>query len=129
MSRGWGKVQEYLFGVVAQAKKPMTFEEIWTVAFPEGSFESDLARVLGRGKVGMARSLRRALRRLVDEGDLIAIGAEGRGDLFRYSLNPMMAALCWSKDQYETLAKRVAAEPGGEDAMNKAAKALFSKAD
>jgi hypothetical protein len=73
MSRGWGFVQKYLFSVVGHAEKPMTFDEIWVRAFPDGSFEGDTARALGKSKVGMARSLRRALRKLVDDGLPLAI--------------------------------------------------------
>lgn len=46
----------------------MTFVEIMAVAFPEGSYEFDIAKVVGGSNVGRVRSLRRALQRLCQGG-------------------------------------------------------------
>jgi hypothetical protein len=66
MSRGFGRLQHWLLGCIGN--EPMTFEEIIARAYPEGSFEGDMARVLGSSNVSPTRSLRRALGKLCDLG-------------------------------------------------------------
>jgi hypothetical protein len=66
MSQGFGIIQRWLLGCIGA--KPMTFEQILAIAFPEGSYESDMAKALGGTNVGRVRSLRRALRKLCDVG-------------------------------------------------------------
>ena len=89
MSRGTGEIQNYLLDLLVEyAPAPMTFAEIMAIAYPEGSFESDMAKIIGGSKVGRIRSLRRALRRLCDTGDVMMLGEGGRRDPHRYWLNP-----------------------------------------
>ncbi len=90
MSRGPGKIQNYLMDLLSVSPDPMTFAEIMTIAYPEGSFESDMAKALGGSRVGRVRSLRRALRRLCDTGDVMMLGEGRQRDLHRYWLNPML---------------------------------------
>jgi hypothetical protein len=90
MSRGLGYVQQYLIRHLRHSKKPMTFADILARAFPEGSYEADMAKALGSGQVARIRSLRRAMKSLVDDNMLIAIGEGGPADPKRYWLNPMM---------------------------------------
>jgi hypothetical protein len=52
MSRGPGYVQRYIFGLLMQNKKPMTFAEILARAYPPGSFEGDMAKEFGGANVG-----------------------------------------------------------------------------
>jgi hypothetical protein len=66
MSRGFGFVENYLLGVVG--KEPMTFKQILDIAFPEGTFEGDMAHTLGASSVGVTRPMRRALFRLCEKG-------------------------------------------------------------
>lgn len=127
MSRGPGYVQRYLTDLVLGSDKPMTFADILARAFPEGSYEADMVKALGSGKVAAVRSFRRAMKSLVDDGTIIAIGEGGPGDPKRYWVNPMMVALFGEKERYDAVTTTLVAEPGGEDAMNKAARAMMSK--
>ena len=68
MSRGLGSIQRYLMKLIWSSPDPMTFVEIMAVAFPEGSYEFDIAKVVGGSNVGRVRSLRRALQRLCHGG-------------------------------------------------------------
>jgi hypothetical protein len=88
MSRGAGRIQNYLLDLLLEARDPMTFAEIMAIAYPEGSFESDMAKVLGGSAVGRVRSLRRALRRLCATGEVMMRGEGSRRDPHRYWLNP-----------------------------------------
>jgi hypothetical protein len=72
MSRGFGIMENYLLGVVG--REPMTFEQILNIAFPEGTFDGDMARTLGASQVAGPRSMRRALFRLCDNGILQKLG-------------------------------------------------------
>jgi len=76
------------------------------IAYPEGGFEGDMAKVLGNSNVGAVRSLRPALRRLCDDGSVMIIGEGGRGDPHRYWVDPMMVALSGNKDWYGEVCKR-----------------------
>jgi hypothetical protein len=121
MSRGHGVVQDYLMKLILQSPDPMTFAQIMTIAFPDGSFESDMAMARGGSKVGRVRSLRRALRRLCQDGVIMMIGDGGRGDPYRYWLNPMMVALSGNEALYDDLCKRIDADPALTTAANAAA--------
>jgi hypothetical protein len=125
MSRGPGYVQRYLTGLVLGSDKPMTFADILACAFAEGSYEADMIKELGKGKVAIVRSFRRALKKLVDDNTLIAIGEGGPGDPKRYWRNPMLLALFGSEGQYEEAMAALEAEPGGKAAMDEAARAMF----
>jgi hypothetical protein len=127
MSRGPGKLQRYLTDLVMGSDKPMTFADIQAIAFPKGSYEADMAKMFGGSSVPVVRSLRRALKGLVDDRTLIAIGEGGRSDPKRYWLNPMMVALFSGKEQYERVSATLKTEPGGEAAVNKAAGAMLSR--
>src|SRR5262245_48385227 len=84
MSRGYGNIQDYLMNMMDGAPDPLTFAEIVAIAYPEGSFESDMAKIVGGSRVGRIRSLRRALTRLCDEGWVKRVGTGHRGDPYRY---------------------------------------------
>jgi hypothetical protein len=123
MSRGPGYVQQYLTRLVLGSEKPMTFADILARAFKEGSYEADMTEALGGGFT-LVRSFRRALKCLVDDGTIIAIGEGGPGDPKRYWVNPMMVALFGEKERYDAITATLVAEPGGQDAMNKAASTI-----
>jgi len=118
-------VQRYLFRLVRDSNKPMTFANILARAFPEGSYEADMVKALGPGNVARVRSLRRAMKSLVDDNMLIAIGDGGPADPKRYWANPMMIAMTGNNDDFERVSAMLEAEPGGTKAMNKAARAMF----
>ena len=76
MSRGHGKIQQVLWGIMLHHSRPLTFEEI-----------------LGKGErwhPNRERSARRALHSIVKDGTFVTIGKGGRADPFRYFFNPMM---------------------------------------
>ncbi len=87
MSRGPGKIQDYLINLLAHSPDPMTFAQIMAIAYPEGSFESDMAKALGGSRVGRVRSLRRALRALCDTGEITMVGEGSRREPRRYWFN------------------------------------------
>jgi hypothetical protein len=105
VSRGHGAIQQYLDRLLMAAPKPLTFAEIVAIAYPEGGFEGDMAKVLGSSNVGAVRSLRRALKRLADDGMIIRSGGGRRGNPHRYWRNLMIpwmahtryqsASICW----------------------------------
>src|SRR5262245_30563645 len=107
MSRGHGALQNYLMEMILHSPDPMTFAQIMAIAFPAGSFESDMAKIVGGSKVGGVRLLRRALRRLCDDGSIMMIGEGGRGDPHRYWVDPMMVALFGDKSWYDKVCKRI----------------------
>ena len=83
MSRGWGRRQKDLFFYIRDdAAGPMTFEEIAKALYqiPDG-------RVL---RQPIERSLRRALRRLVDDTLVLALGPGGRSNPHRYLVAPQI---------------------------------------
>jgi hypothetical protein len=72
MSRGFGKIEMWLLGCIGT--EPMTFKQIFAIAYPVGTYEGDLAAAIGGSNVGGIRSLRRALGRLVDQGVIQGMG-------------------------------------------------------
>ena len=52
MSRGLGSIQRYLMKLIWSSPDPMTFVEIMAVAFPEGSYEFDIAKVVSSADMG-----------------------------------------------------------------------------
>ena len=92
MSRGHGCIQDYLMNMLNGAPDPLTFAEITAIAFPEGSYESDMAKIIGGANVGRIRSLRRALQRLCDDGSIKRVGTGSRGDPYHYCQHHMVMA-------------------------------------
>ena len=118
MSRGHGALQDYLMKMILHSPDPLTFAQIMAIAFPEGTYESDMAKIIGGSRVGAIRSLRRALRRLCDDGSIMIIGNGGRSDPHRYWLDPMMLALSGQKEWYDEVCKRIEADPALTAAAN-----------
>src|SRR5262245_2209815 len=83
MSRGFGKMENYLLGLIG--REPMTFKQILDIACPEGTFDGDMARALGASSVGITRSRRRALFRLCEKGVLKKRGIKTP---YGYQLSP-----------------------------------------
>jgi hypothetical protein len=125
MSRGHGATQRYLMELICASPDPLTFAQIMAIAFPAGSYERDIAKICGGSNVGQIRSMRRALRRLCDDSSIMIIGQGGRGDPYRYWLNPMMLAAFGNKSRYDEVCKRIDADPALIAAANAAAKAFF----
>jgi hypothetical protein len=113
MSRGPGYIQRNIFELLVRTKKPMTFAEIMTCAYPPGSFEGDMAKTLGNSNVGAVRSLRRALHKMVKDGTLTAHGEGGRADPHRYYINHIQLALITKdKAEYEEMTRWKSAHLG-----------------
>jgi hypothetical protein len=127
MSRGHGYIQDYLMKIILHSPDPLTFAEIMAIAFPEGSYESDVAKIIGESNVGSVRSLRRALKRLCDDGSIMMIGKGGRGDPHRYWVDPMMLALSGDKEWYEEVCKRIEADPALTAAANASAHRIMGR--
>jgi hypothetical protein len=78
VSRGLGYLQRYLFSMLLNAGKPMTFAEIRRIAKPhENGYDPHLER-----------SIRRTLKKLVDDRTVIPLGRGGPGDPHRYCIHP-----------------------------------------
>ena len=127
MSTGHGVAQRYLMKMIVRSSDPMTFAQIMAIAYPEGSFESDMAKIIGGSRVGGIRSLRQALKRLCDEGWIMIIGKGGRGDPHRYWVDPMMLALFGDKERYEEVCKRINADPALTAAANASARRIMGR--
>ena len=77
MSRGHGLRQRSLLALIQDADGATTFQEIAQALCPQELSGS------------VRRSMRRALKGLVDEGAVLALGAGGRGEPHRYCINPL----------------------------------------
>ena len=83
MRRGFGIIQRCLFASIRDADKLMTFEEVAQTLYPE-AFKPGYEL-----RASMRRSTRRALKKLIDDRDILALGKGGRGDPHRYCFNPI----------------------------------------
>jgi hypothetical protein len=82
MSRGLGRLQRAILALICDHGKPITFEEIRALVRKEApNLPPDH---------WLWRSLRRALHRLVLDGELITLGEGGRADPQRYFFHPMV---------------------------------------
>jgi hypothetical protein len=103
-------------GTIGRSNKTMTFADIradllqsWGVNDPDTKL-----------RPALERSLRRALKSLADAGALLALGGGGgRGDPQRYCINPIMAAVSGSKEQFERSSAILQADPGAHVAADK----------
>jgi hypothetical protein len=87
MCRGLGKLQRFWIKVAASdesVSKPWTFDELCRSAFPE-AYEPSMEM-----RPSFKRSLRRALKKLVDDQNIIPLGAGGPSNPYRYCINPML---------------------------------------
>ena len=76
-----------------------------------------LCALSSRLAASFERSIRRALHRMVDAGELIAIGDGGRGDPYRYFFHPIGIAIMCDKPEASALWKALEADPGTEEAL------------
>jgi hypothetical protein len=91
MSRGLGKLQRFLFGFI-KTHPLTTFAELL------GGDDGELAP-------HVIRSARRALRKLIDDGAVVTVGAGGPREPYRYSLSPMLFAMAGDKEAFEQACK------------------------
>jgi hypothetical protein len=116
MSRGPGRMQRALFVLVRRHGKPMTFREM-CISFMQANGENSPDTKLI--KPTFQRSMRRALKKMVDDGSLMALGDGGPGDPKRYWLDPLMVAMTGSREEYESAFAALKADPGAEGACFK----------
>jgi hypothetical protein len=118
-------MQRYLFQTIKTYGKPVTFADLRTIILKAENAPSS-QRWLPQS---VERSLRRALHRMVSDGVLIAIGGGGRGDPYRYFIDPILVAMisAASGDPAEWCAyqQAIEAHPGATEAANKAAAKMF----
>jgi hypothetical protein len=79
--------ERWIFATLCRQGKPVTFAELRTLAEPDAAFRAGL-----RG-TSLESSLRRALNGMIRDKTVIALGAGGRADPYRYAINPLMTAL------------------------------------
>jgi hypothetical protein len=114
MSRGLGKMQRMLLGLIREFGEPMTFDQMRLAMGLTDKLEA---------WPSLKRSMHRALRSMVG-GELIVLGDGGRADPYRYFFHPVILYLM--KDQ--ALQEAFDADPGAKEAVRrdttKLAKAL-----
>jgi hypothetical protein len=84
MSRGLGKLQSFWLRVASAQRGLWTFDELCRSAFPE-SYKPGFEM-----RPSVKRSLRRALRRMIDDNNIVAVGGGGPSDPHRYCINPTL---------------------------------------
>jgi hypothetical protein len=109
-----------MFFIIKESDNPITFAEIcahilqsWGVNDPDTKF-----------KPTFQRSLRRALKGIVDDGAVMALGEGGPGDARRYCINPLLVAVGGTTEEYERAAAMLKADPGAEVACAKMMQAM-----
>ena len=118
MSRGLGKLQRMLLGLIREFGEPMTFDQVRLAIGLQTKQRTKL-------EPSLTRSLRRALHSMVvNSAELIALGNGGRAEPYRYFFHPVTLYLM--KDQ--ALQEAFDADPGAKEAVRrdttKLAKAL-----
>ena len=73
--------------------------------------------------------MRRSLRRLVEDGMLIAIGEAGPGEPTRYAFSPMIIAMQGDMDRFKAAGAMISVLPGGEAALDKSARMMMGPKD
>jgi hypothetical protein len=82
MSRGFGLLQQWLLEFIGL--EPVSFEQILAQAYPKGSLEGGMAKVLESSNISPTDSLYRALRKLVGLGVIQTVGRYP----YHYRLHP-----------------------------------------
>jgi hypothetical protein len=107
MSRGPGCIQRYVFVLLRDTKKPMTFAEILACAYPAGTFNGDMAKALGGSNVGGVRSLRRALHKMVKDGVVVELGKGGRECPHHYYFHPVLLVQLFEKSEMRAICEEM----------------------
>jgi hypothetical protein len=79
--------QRWVFATLCEQGKPVTFAELRTLAEPDATLR------LALRDASLERSLRRALNGMIRDKTVIALGAGGRADPYRYAINSLMTTL------------------------------------
>jgi hypothetical protein len=90
MSRGAGKLETMLFSVICESSKLVTFAAIVETLLAEQGYNGTFTMWRDDNASGV-RSMRRALRTLIDKGFVAELGCGGRRQPFRYCVDPEIA--------------------------------------
>jgi hypothetical protein len=124
MSRGLGKLQRYLLGLIRRHGKPLTFAEmlqrIWIESHERG------VPIETRIRPSAEPSLRRALYSLTSDKILIAIGDGGRAEPHRYFIHPLSIGMMGETEEAQALKQALEADPGADAAAARDMAKLFS---
>jgi hypothetical protein len=87
MSRGFGCLERFFLEIIIASAKPMTFADIIESELPGSGYNGSF-KAWRDDHGGRVRSMRRALRTLIDKGYVVELGRGGRRQPFRYCLDP-----------------------------------------
>jgi hypothetical protein len=116
MSRGLSRRQRDLQGMLIDHGQPMTFDEICAAILRDTGDKISLP-TLKRLAPSFLRSLRRSLHTMVRDQQLLAIGAGGPGEPFKYYLHPLTIEIYGNQDDKQQYYKTINETPGGNLAM------------
>lgn len=116
MSRGPGWIQRALYLTILHGHKPMTFANIRDHIAKARDYPPGVTML-----PDFQRSVRRALKRMVDDQAIIALGKGGPADPHRYCPNPMLVAMACDAQTYERVVAMINADPAAAQGWNKAA--------
>ena len=88
MSRGMGKLQREIFGIILDRGKPITYTDIVARLCAVEPSKVPLIRASS-----LARNIRRAIHSMVGRGELIALGKGGPKEPHRYFFHPVFLAV------------------------------------
>jgi len=111
MSRGPGKLQRALWELILEHGKPITFAEIRVGLLQEMGDDYRL-------RPSVVRSLRRALHRMAEDGELMAIDDGGRAEPYRYFIHPLIIGMMGKTPKTDALYQALKADPGANNAAN-----------
>jgi hypothetical protein len=107
MSRGEGKKERALLGMILHQGKPMTFGDMRRFAWQGRGGVANATPALPKS---MERSMRRALHRLSKKGLLIALGNGEPTDPLRYFIAPVIIGMMGETRRGTMLRKALEAE-------------------
>jgi hypothetical protein len=114
MSRGLGRLQRGLLGLIERHGKPMTFADIRTRIKQDVGNDQDM-----KFRTSVERSLRRALHQLTKEMFLIAMGDGGPGDPLRYFFHPLFIGMMGDTPRGRSLQEALENDAGANEAAAK----------
>ena len=102
MSRGPGRLQRLLFRTIRRHGKPMTFPEIHSKILQAWHAETGDWQDWQATPAAFEHSLRRTLRRMVDDQRVLAVCSGDRRDPHRYCIDPVIIAI-GDKGEFDAL--------------------------
>jgi hypothetical protein len=108
MSLGLGRLQRALFHTILQRRRPLTFAEIRAIARKAPKCWIDPKCCMD---LTFERSMRRSLQIMIRNGALIAIGAGGPTDPYRYFIHPSVLGARGDKELLQVLLSYAESNP------------------